>query len=465
MKKILTTAILCTSILSTSTVFSTTLVEAARPITVTVNGSKVVYDAQPVIQKGSTLVPLRQTVEALGVDVVWDNATQTITATSEDSTVVLTIGSNNAYKDGELVYLSTPSAMINGRTYVPLRFLAEGFGLTVDYDASTSTISVDSDTSTTADLDELNELLATLTPSYLDTPFEITETISMTPREMLTTMYTSPDDAYLYIDGAEVPYYAVLPALEYIDSNDNPYNNTELIELLETLEPSYLDTPYAITKTITMTPREMLTTMYTSPDDAYLYIDGAEVPYYAVLPALEYIDSYNPDESSLITTTDSKGNEITYYYVPDDYYTDNITDATLLDELYIVIHQYLYEAIEEQMSNGEWVMYPTEDFVFYRAKITEEAKATNKIKSGKVTLKNDAIPLAAKDYYGPEEDYIYLFDDFRVDRTYYFLTDLSDDFVEDMEYCYGTFNGIRILKTDEDSMYFNLEDLEALGLN
>ncbi len=74
MKKFLTAFALVTSL-----VFSSTTVMAKSEITVYVNGSKVIYDVQPIIQNGSTLVPLRQTFEALGSDVAWDSATQTVT--------------------------------------------------------------------------------------------------------------------------------------------------------------------------------------------------------------------------------------------------------------------------------------------------------------------------------------------------------------------------------------------------
>ncbi|MBO5370356.1 MAG: copper amine oxidase N-terminal domain-containing protein, partial [Clostridia bacterium] len=65
------------------------------------NGEKVLFDVLPTITDGRTLVPLRAIFEALGAKVEWNGETQTITATKDDKTVVLTIGSNEMTVDGE----------------------------------------------------------------------------------------------------------------------------------------------------------------------------------------------------------------------------------------------------------------------------------------------------------------------------------------------------------------------------
>ncbi len=123
---------------------STNTVLASTGISVYVDGEKVTYDSQPITKNGSTLVPLRQTFEALGASVVWNNATQTINANKDDTNIKLTIGSNTAYKDNKSFNISVPATVVSGRTYVPLRFVAESFGADVKWDSATQTVIIES---------------------------------------------------------------------------------------------------------------------------------------------------------------------------------------------------------------------------------------------------------------------------------------------------------------------------------
>ncbi len=123
---------------------STTTVSASTGISVYVDGEKVSYDSQPITQNGSTLVPLRQTFEALGASVVWNSATQTITANKDETDIKLTIGSKTAYKDGKSFNISVPASVVSGRTYVPLRFVAESFGADVSWNGGTQTVIIES---------------------------------------------------------------------------------------------------------------------------------------------------------------------------------------------------------------------------------------------------------------------------------------------------------------------------------
>ncbi len=113
-----------------------TMVESVteKEITVTINGSPVSFDQPPMIQNDRTLVPLRAIFEALGGTVGWDDATQTVTSTKGDITVRLTIGSNLLFVNGSAVTLDVPAQLVNGRTLVPARAVAEAFRCRVDWD-------------------------------------------------------------------------------------------------------------------------------------------------------------------------------------------------------------------------------------------------------------------------------------------------------------------------------------------
>lgn len=119
-------------------------VQANDEIKVYVDGSEIEFNTEPFIKNESVLVPLRQIFEAIGADVVWDGATKTITATRDNDVVVLTIGRDTAYKNGESIKLSVSPQVVNGSTYVPLRFIAESFGANVDWVASEKTVYINS---------------------------------------------------------------------------------------------------------------------------------------------------------------------------------------------------------------------------------------------------------------------------------------------------------------------------------
>jgi len=113
----------------------------AADITVTLNGEAIDFaDQAPEIVEGRTLVPLRAIFEALGASVEWDQATKTVTSSMDDVTVKLTIGDNTLYRNGEGVTLDVAAQILNGRTMVPARAIAEAYGVDVQWDAATRTV-------------------------------------------------------------------------------------------------------------------------------------------------------------------------------------------------------------------------------------------------------------------------------------------------------------------------------------
>ena len=111
-------------------------------ITVKINGQLVNFDQPPIIIDGRTLVPLRAIFEALGATVDWNGNTQTVTSKKGSTSISLSIDSNSMYKNGKSVTLDVPAQLINDRTLVPARAVAEAFGCDVDWDDTTKTITI-----------------------------------------------------------------------------------------------------------------------------------------------------------------------------------------------------------------------------------------------------------------------------------------------------------------------------------
>jgi len=109
-------------------------------ISVTVDGAALQFDVSPQIIDGRTMVPLRVVFEALDAEVNWLSDTQTITATRNHVTVAMQVGHAVISVNGYDVELEVAPLIINGRTLVPFRAVAESFGVDVDWDDITQTV-------------------------------------------------------------------------------------------------------------------------------------------------------------------------------------------------------------------------------------------------------------------------------------------------------------------------------------
>ena len=112
--------------------------------TVTYNGEKITFDQIPVIDNGRTLVPVRAIFEKLGATVDWNADTQTVIAKKDETEILLTIDNTTAVKNGEDIAIDVPAKIINGRTLVPVRFIADCFEVDVEWDGIMQRVSLTS---------------------------------------------------------------------------------------------------------------------------------------------------------------------------------------------------------------------------------------------------------------------------------------------------------------------------------
>ncbi|CAM3603633.1 stalk domain-containing protein [Marinicrinis lubricantis] len=109
-------------------------------INVEIDGVLQQYEQPPVNHNGNILVPMRAIFEALGSEIKWDQATQTVTSEKDGTVVVLRIGSKQATMSGQNVTLNAAPAVVNQTTMVPIRFVSEALGADVKWDSSTQTV-------------------------------------------------------------------------------------------------------------------------------------------------------------------------------------------------------------------------------------------------------------------------------------------------------------------------------------
>ena len=111
----------------------------------TVNGAEKTIDDEGsphVIVNERTLLPVRAVVEEMGGTVSWEAETKTATLNYSEDKIDLVIDSKTAYLNNEPNELDTAPAIINDRTMLPIRFIAESFKFDVKWDGDTQNITI-----------------------------------------------------------------------------------------------------------------------------------------------------------------------------------------------------------------------------------------------------------------------------------------------------------------------------------
>ena len=98
-----------------------------------INDVPYMNDVAPVIVNDRTMVPLRFIAEAFGAEVTWDEPTKGVTINMDGHILNLVIGMPISGFD-------TPAMILNARTMVPIRYISESFGADVTWIAQTEQI-------------------------------------------------------------------------------------------------------------------------------------------------------------------------------------------------------------------------------------------------------------------------------------------------------------------------------------
>ncbi|MCD1258624.1 copper amine oxidase N-terminal domain-containing protein [Paenibacillus athensensis] len=143
-------------LLAASAVLTAALVAgsaSAATLKMKVKGAAVDFQyGTPFIENGSSLMPLRDLLIALGVPnddehIIWNGSEKSVTIKLDDFTVKLAVGDKNIYVNGELFKeLEVPAQQVvsqDSRVFLPARAVAEALGNTVGYDAATGTVVVE----------------------------------------------------------------------------------------------------------------------------------------------------------------------------------------------------------------------------------------------------------------------------------------------------------------------------------
>lgn len=266
----------------------------------------------PVVTNGRTLVPIRAIIEAFGGVVGWDGNTQTVTLTMEDDEIKLVINSNIAYLNNVAHTLDVAPTVINERTMLPIRFVAEGFNLGVAWDGDTQTVSV---IRNLFEDEEYNALMSIL-PAYSGNPYA--ELNNNTP------FFEDYE-----IIGGSFEYYSTLDELGRCDVCMASVST----ELMPTGERESISS---------VTPTGWINKQYDNVDGKYLYnrchligyqLTGENANERNLITGTRYmnVDGMLPFENKIDEYVEKTGNNVMYRVTP--VFTGNnlVADGVLLE--------------------------------------------------------------------------------------------------------------------------------------
>lgn len=119
------------------------IVMTADKTKATVNGKSITLEAAPIIQSGSTYVPLRFVTESMGAEVLYDDKTRRITVLRGSTMLEMTIGQKDYMLNGVRYTSDVAPFTKNSRTLIPVRLFSEKLGFTVNYEDKLRKITIE----------------------------------------------------------------------------------------------------------------------------------------------------------------------------------------------------------------------------------------------------------------------------------------------------------------------------------
>lgn len=271
---------------------------AATSVNVSVNGTPVAFSSAtgtPFLdQNGRTQVPLRVTMEALGATVGWDNSTRTATVSKGSVSIRIPIGTSFILVNGVKKSNDTTAQIVNGRTYLPIRIVAESLSATVNWDNSTKSVQI------TAKGTPKVWLLTKMSSSDDSTTYSYDSANRLTSKTYRTSGGYSWSYSYAYnSQNQAISETGKLTSENYGYTTTYQYNNWGLLSYQKTI-------------------RSEFGYQYQSEEAWFEYNDKGDITKEVVLnPAVETQDTF-PDKDTFTYTYNSVG-ELTKRYLITEY--------------------------------------------------------------------------------------------------------------------------------------------------
>ena len=129
-------------ILAALTFISSASCFSADTIQIFLNDTPLAFESEPILKNGRILVPLREIFQPLGFQVQWDEKTNTIRSTKPNLTISMNMNNTLTTLNGKPILLDTPPILVKNKAFVPLRFVAESTGASVQWNGATGSVSI-----------------------------------------------------------------------------------------------------------------------------------------------------------------------------------------------------------------------------------------------------------------------------------------------------------------------------------
>lgn len=192
----------------------------AKSIIVSLDGEIVQLSEQPILEQGRVLVPLRSIFEKLGAEVSWNSTLKRVEAKQGRKEVYLPLNGKQALVNGVAYEIDVPARLEGGRTFVPLRFLSQALGASVNWDKDTFQVAITSqvpakarevwgyyvDSNSYTSLENNLAKISGIMPfSYkLDSSAQISETVYFPKGQSLAQASNIPVYALIFSDDPEI---------------------------------------------------------------------------------------------------------------------------------------------------------------------------------------------------------------------------------------------------------------------
>lgn len=118
---------------------------AAKEVKIEIDGKEMVPKDMPaVIIDGRTMLPMRQIAQELGCEVNWNEAAKQIYVMRGSDIIVFTVDSKTGYENGKKFTMDVPATIVNDRTMLPVRALADALHLNIKWDDPNRIVSIQS---------------------------------------------------------------------------------------------------------------------------------------------------------------------------------------------------------------------------------------------------------------------------------------------------------------------------------
>ncbi len=217
-------------------------------ITVFVDNRELSCDAPPFIENGRTMVPMRRIFEALGAEVKWNGADQSILAVKDNTEISLRIGDATIGRNGENAIMDVVPHIVNNTTFVPLRAVSQSLDASVIWFGQTRSVYIDSEERYAQDYAEAAKLyFAAIVPAGY-TKIETTDTVP--PYESIclygknAAIQTVNDTVYLVFETESSPTESAAVRIGEIDETDADRLHEMLDGKTISVAGTYVGLPY-----------------------------------------------------------------------------------------------------------------------------------------------------------------------------------------------------------------------------